>query len=215
MKPITLSFDNGPSPGITERVLDTLAERAVRTTFFVVGDRLRDPTARRLAERAVAEGHWVGNHTMTHSVQLGAAADDSVHEREIGAAQEIIGSLSHGDRFFRPYGAGGVLTNELLSPGAVEYLQGGSYSLVLWSIVPRDWDPSVDWVESCLSHARTQAWPLVVLHDLPGCAPERLPELLDRLAAEGFEVRQEIPDHSMPMHRGAMRATIDHLVRSH
>ena len=48
----------------TPRVLDVLGERGVKATFFVVGEQLREH--RELAERAAAEGHWIGNHTFTH-----------------------------------------------------------------------------------------------------------------------------------------------------
>ena len=63
MQRLTFTFDNGPAPGATEKVLDFLAERAIKATFFVVGARLRTPQGRQLAERAHAEGHWIGNHT--------------------------------------------------------------------------------------------------------------------------------------------------------
>ncbi len=57
--------------GVTERVLDRLAERGILSTFFVIGNRLRTGAARELSERARGEGHWIGNHTLTHSVQFG------------------------------------------------------------------------------------------------------------------------------------------------
>ena len=63
---ITLTFDNGPTPGVTDDVLDVLAGRDVPATFFVVGNRLREPAGRALAERAKAEGHRIGNHAHPH-----------------------------------------------------------------------------------------------------------------------------------------------------
>ncbi len=210
---ITLTFDNGPCVGTTERVLDLLEQRRLRTTFFVVGQNLRHPAARALAHRAVAEGHWIGNHTLTHSVQLGAAgvAADAPRE-EIGVAQDLIAELAHPDRLYRPYGAGGVLSKNLLSPAAVDYLCAGGYTCVLWSSVPRDWEPEVDWVQRCLADVETQAWPLVVLHDITGCALARLPELLDRLAEQHVEVVQEFPAGCVPIQRGVVTQALDHLV---
>ena len=72
---LTLTFDNGPEPGVTPRVLDILRERGIKTTFFVIGEKLGDPERRRLAARAHDEGHWIGNHTFTHSVPLGQQRD--------------------------------------------------------------------------------------------------------------------------------------------
>ena len=57
---LTLTFDNGPEPGVTPRVLDALRERGIKTTFFVIGEKLGDPERHRLAARAHSEGHWIG-----------------------------------------------------------------------------------------------------------------------------------------------------------
>jgi len=55
---LTLTFDNGPDPETTPFVLDVLARRSLRTTFFVVGHKLSTFEGRRLARRAHEEGHW-------------------------------------------------------------------------------------------------------------------------------------------------------------
>jgi hypothetical protein len=67
---LTLTFDNGPDPETTPFVLDVLARRSLRTTFFVVGHKLSTLEGRRLARRAHEEGHWIGNHTWRHSVPV-------------------------------------------------------------------------------------------------------------------------------------------------
>jgi hypothetical protein len=69
---VTLSFDNGPEPEATPRVLDVLARRGIPASFFVIGAKLADPARRSLCERAQAEGHWIGNHTTTHAGPLGS-----------------------------------------------------------------------------------------------------------------------------------------------
>jgi peptidoglycan/xylan/chitin deacetylase (PgdA/CDA1 family) len=209
---VTLSFDNGPTPGVTDAILDVLAERGLKTTFFVVGQQLRAPERRALAERAVAEGHWIGNHTLTHAVQLGETNDPGVPGREIGETQALIGDLARPERFYRPYGAGGILGKSLLSRRAVDYLKEGAYSCVLWSSVPHDWDDPRNWVERTLADVDSQSWALVVLHDLPGCALARLAELLDRLGEAGAEIVQGFPDDCVPIRRGAVCASIDHLI---
>jgi peptidoglycan/xylan/chitin deacetylase (PgdA/CDA1 family) len=58
---VTLTFDNGPEPGVTEEVLEVLKREAILATFFVLGAKLADPARRRLAGQAHAEGHWIGN----------------------------------------------------------------------------------------------------------------------------------------------------------
>jgi peptidoglycan/xylan/chitin deacetylase (PgdA/CDA1 family) len=83
---LTLTFDNGPEPETTPFVLDVLARRSIRTTFFVVGHKLSTPEGRELARRAHEEGHWIGNHTWSHSVPLGLLKDPSAIGEEIRAA---------------------------------------------------------------------------------------------------------------------------------
>src|SRR5262249_23473011 len=104
---LTLTFDNGPEPDVTPRVLDILAARAIKSTFFVIGEKLADPQRRQLAARAHDEGHWIGNHTYTHSVPLGRQSDPLAAEHEVGRTQAVIGELTHGKRWFRPFGGGG------------------------------------------------------------------------------------------------------------
>ena len=100
---LTLTFDNGPEPGVTPRVLDILRERGIKTTFFVIGEKLGDPERRRLAARAHDEGHWIGNHTFTHSVPLGQQRDagdgtkrdrpDAGRDRRPRAPQPLVSAV--------------------------------------------------------------------------------------------------------------------------
>ena len=72
---VTLTFDNGPEPAVTPRVLDILGNTGISATFFMLGSKLADTERRGIAKRAHAEGHWIGNHTMTHSTPLGRMSD--------------------------------------------------------------------------------------------------------------------------------------------
>ncbi|MGN6461643.1 MAG: polysaccharide deacetylase family protein, partial [Pseudolabrys sp.] len=109
MTDLTLTFDNGPDPETTPQVLDVLARRGIRTTFFVVGERLAAPGGHALAAAAHAAGHWIGNHTYTHSGPLGTRDGAALAEQEIGRTQAEIGVLAHPHRLFRPQGGGGAL----------------------------------------------------------------------------------------------------------
>ena len=198
---VTLSFDNGPSR-VTAQVLDLLAERGIRASFFVVGSQLRRPGARALAERAVAEGHRLGNHSLTHATPLGVADDPAAAEREIDAMQALLGDLVPGERFFRPFGGGGVIDENLLGRHALARLVAGEYTCVLWNSVPRDWENPDGWPEVCLADIASREWSVVVLHDLPTGAMERLPAFLDALEARGIELTHELPDACVPLRRG-------------
>lgn len=206
---VTLSFDNGPEPEVTDRVLDVLRARRLRATFFVIGKKLTDPARRARAQRAWAEGHWIGNHSLTHSTPLGERADRSGAAEEIGRAQELIGTLAHPHRLFRPFGGAGRLGRGLLNREAVDYLCAGGFTCVLWNCVPHDWEDTNGWVERALEQCRLQDWSLVVLHDLPTGAMVHLGRFIERLDEDGAEIVQDFPSSCIPILRGRLILPIE------
>jgi peptidoglycan/xylan/chitin deacetylase (PgdA/CDA1 family) len=206
---VTLTFDNGPEPAVTPRVLDVLAKQNVAATFFVLGAKLAAPGGRRLAEAAHAEGHWIGNHTMTHSMPLGRLSDASQVEAEILDAQALIGDLAHPERLFRPFGGGGELGTHLLNRTAVEVLRREKMSCVLWNAVPRDWENPRGWAEVALAQCLAQPWSLVVLHDLPTGAMGRLRIFIERARDHGARFRQDFPPACVPIVSGEVAAPLE------
>jgi peptidoglycan-N-acetylglucosamine deacetylase len=198
---LTLTFDNGPDAAVTPHVLEVLARRGVRTTFFVLGHRLADPALRRLAQHAHAEGHWIGNHTYTHSGPLGRR-EGPVVETEVGATESLIGPLAHPDKLFRPQGGGGVIGPALLKPEVLNYLQRHRYSCVLWNAIPGDWRDPDGWVETALAQCRRQPWTLMVLHDIEGGAMKHLDRFAGAAADLGARFQQEFPPDCVPIVRG-------------
>jgi peptidoglycan-N-acetylglucosamine deacetylase len=204
MKRVTLTFDNGPTPGVTEEILELLSGRNIRTTFFMIGEKLAIPRGRASAERAHALGHWIGNHSFTHSAPLGEKPDADYAHREIEETQKLMGELSHEDKLFRPMGGGGAIGPHLLSHAALKLLQAEKYTCVLWSSVPGDWKDPQGWVDRCVKEIAARDWSVVVLHDIQNAALPRLPEFLDRLEDMGVEFRQDFPDDVVVMRRGEL-----------
>ena len=211
---LTLTFDNGPEPGVTPRVLDALRERGIRATFFVIGEKLGDAERRRLTERAHDEGHWIGNHTFTHSVPLGQQRDPDAGANEIGRTQAAIGELAHANRWFRPFGGGGNLDERLLKPSVVDYLTRNKHSCVLWNAIPRDWADPDGWADRALAQCRSQPWSLMVLHDLPSGAMDHLDSFIDRAAKAGARFRQDFPPDCVPIRSGEIVRPIESYVSS-
>jgi peptidoglycan/xylan/chitin deacetylase (PgdA/CDA1 family) len=204
MKRVTLTFDNGPTPVVTEEILELLSARNIRITFFVIGEKLALAGRRALAERAHALGHWIGNHSFTHSVPLGERPDAEYAQREIEQTQNLIGELAHADKLFRPMGGGGAIGPHLLSRAALQLLQTEKYTSVLWSSVPGDWKDPEGWVDRCVKEIAARDWSVVVLHDIENAALARLPEFLDRLEDVGVEIRQDFPDDVVVTKRGEL-----------
>jgi peptidoglycan/xylan/chitin deacetylase (PgdA/CDA1 family) len=191
---VTLTFDNGPTPGITERVLAILGRERILSTFFVIGRNLADPVAASLARNAHSAGHWIGNHTFTHSVALGDRPDPDYAMHEIGDTQRAIAGLSHPNKLFRPYGNSGLIGPHLLSRAAIAYLLANRFQTVLWNNVPGDWKDQAGWVEKCVAQVLENEWSVVVLHDIEGGCLPRLPELLRRLNDLGVIYEQDFPE---------------------
>jgi peptidoglycan-N-acetylglucosamine deacetylase len=212
MHSVTLTFDNGPDPQVTPFVLDTLAQRAILSTFFVVGQRAAAPGAMALVERAHAAGHWIGNHTWTHSVPLGRRTEPDVAETEIARTQHLIGPLSQHPALFRPFGGGGILNRDLLSDTTLAHLCANGFTCVLWNAIPRDWADPDGWVDTALAQIDSQPWSLMVLHDLPTGAMRHLPAFLDTLHAKGCDIRQDFPPDCLPIVGGTVVRPIDGFV---
>lgn len=210
MKRLTLSFDNGPDPACTPGVLDALGERGVRATFFVCGRGnphhpamgATGATARRILERIRREGHWIGNHGLTHALELGTTGDRSAIAREIGESQEILGELAEG-RLFRPYMGGGILCERTFGREAIRYLCDEGYTVVLFNALPRDWEDPRGWPETALTQIEQRDWTLLVVHDVARYGGMReLPRLLDEVARRGIEIVQEFPPDCVPIRAG-------------
>lgn len=215
---LTLSFDNGPTPGITEGVLDALADADVRATFFLVGSQLARPGARALAERARKEGHWIGNHTFSHGEPLGLRAEPGAAD-EILLMHDLLGELAGDEPLFRPNGRA-RLGPHLLNREAVGALRQISASIVLWTSVPKDRKVDVDHADSWLQQAKRDVlrndWTLMVLHDRPSGHAEPgpmafLPDFLAWVKREA-EIVQQFPSHCMPMVAGEPQPGLAELV---
>lgn len=209
MPKLTLTFDNGPDPETTPMVLDILARRGIKTTFFVIGDKLRDPDRRALAERAHGEGHWIGNHTFNHITPLGDSRDPNAHLVEIARTQALLGDLAHPRKFFRPNGGGGAISRSLLSEAALRLLVDDAFTLVLWNVVPRDWEDPIGWPQTTRKMCADHDWPLLVLHDLPTGAMDRLDAFLAAEQDAGTTFEQEFPPDCTPVECGAVIKPVD------
>jgi peptidoglycan/xylan/chitin deacetylase (PgdA/CDA1 family) len=205
---VTLSFDNGPEPEVTPHVLDTLAKHSIKASFFVMGRKAGTPEGQALAMRASAEGHWVGNHTYSHTQPLGEL-DRATALREFEQAEASLAWLDQRPRLFRPYGRAGRLGRHLLHPAVVERLVSGGYSCVLWNCVPQDWRDPEGWVDTALRQCKSREWSLVVLHDQPSGAMKHLDRFLTALEESNVRIVQDYPEDAVPIREGRIVGPVE------
>lgn len=218
MARVTLTFDNGPEPEVTQEVLDTLARRDLKAMFFVVGEKLALPDGRAATERAHGEGHWIANHSYTHSISLGDSDDPGIFDAEVTRTQELIGELAHPDKLFRPFCNAGQVDRRVFKRAHVQRLLDGGYTCVMFDPVVNDWDDAEGWVDRALALVRSQPWTTLVLHDIVGYPDgtvnhgmRHLDRFLDTLVDEGHELVQELEPRVLPIVRGTLAGEIEHL----
>lgn len=208
MSEITMTFDNGPWREHSPGVLDTLARHEVPATFFVVGQQV--PAALDVLERAVEEGHWIGNHTFTHTTTLGRFTDWNDALAEVVDTQEAIGELAHPDRLMRPFADGGFMDTRVLNQRVFDHFREERFTVVLWNVVPRDWE-GPEWVERALEMVQQRDWSLLVIHD-HHVTESTLDRFLTEARHAGFSFRQDFPPECVPLRRGEVQWPMEHLV---
>lgn len=211
MVEITLSFDNGPSED-TPAVLDLLAEHEIKASFFVIGQRLEDPAFYAHMARAAREGHWIGNHTYTHTYTLGQFDPPEAAVEELRKADALIGDFLHPRRFVRPFGDGGILDERVFNPQVIEYFKANRSTVVMWNTVPRDWEGDPAWVDRALRQCELADHPLMVVHDIPNAALLGLARFLKEAKARGATFRQDFPSDCIIIEQGEVVQPIDHLI---
>jgi peptidoglycan-N-acetylglucosamine deacetylase len=174
---VAFTFDDGPHPENTPRLLDVLAARGVRATFYVIGEPVtRYPD---VVRRAIAEGHEIGSHTWSHRFLTTQTSHSiarelkSTHE----AIEEAIGVPPSALR--PPFGA---VTEDMSR--WIDYQFG--YPTVLWSVSAQDWeDPGSKEIADRLV-SRTTPGSIVLNHDIYAPTVDAMPATLDRLTERGF-----------------------------
>lgn len=209
---LTLTFDNGPLPGTTERVLAALEERELPAIFFMVGREVLATGGLDVARRVHDAGHRIGNHTLSHGMPLGEDGDRDRAVAEIEGAQAALAELADPERLFRPNGMG-VLGPHLLSTGAVDHLVAGKYTVVTWNCVPGDWEePSDGWIVRAHTEIGARDWAVLVLHDNLPQAVDHLPRFLDAICESDIEVTSELPRRCVPIQHGEVQGPLAGIV---
>jgi peptidoglycan-N-acetylglucosamine deacetylase len=170
-KVIALTFDDGPDPETTPVLLDLLARKGVRATFFCIGKRVA--RHRELARRIATEEHLIGNHSFAHSRGTNLFGEARLRADLERAQEEIAQAVGRKPEFFRPPM---MLTNQRV------FRVARALSLTVAGCTVRGYDLRGASTEKVLHRVlgRLKPGAIIALHD-SGVPPERLVDLVERL----------------------------------
>ena len=174
---IYLTFDDGPTPGVTDLVLDKLKAYGAKATFFCLGNNSKKHPD--LFNRIIAEGHAIGNHTYNHMNGWKNTTSDFL--ADVRSFEEF-----HQTKLFRPpYGK--------LTPSQITALKK-EYKIVMWSILSLDYDTRVS-PQKCQETTFRKLKPgsIVVFHDSEKAKRNMLPTLdkvLEKIYENGWKCKR-------------------------
>lgn len=188
---VLFTFDDGPNPGTTDRLLPILARANVHAAFFVCGWRMESSEeplrtrSRQILRDTLAAGHVIGNHTVHHH-QLSALTPDRVRyeiEHNADLIEEVIGERPH--LFRPPYGA--------YSEDVRRHLVSRGNELWMWSIDPHDYllvNDSDTVAQRVITNLGNHAGGTVLLHDTHPWSVAAVPKILRWLDRENRDREQ-------------------------
>ena len=173
---VALTFDDGPSGALTQRLLDGLQERGAKATFFLCGYRMEQyPDA---MERYLEEGHELGVHSTVHT-DLTKLTPEQLREDMAGTAQMIEEMTGIWPVLMRP--PGGAYDEKVLREAEQEGMR-----VILWSVDPRDW--ATHDARQVLSTMAREAGDgdVILMHDMSKSSVDAALRLIDELQEKGF-----------------------------
>ena len=177
---LIFTFDDGPNPKTTPYVLDALKAHHIHAIFFMVGEMAAGKEAPPIIARILAEGHIIGNHTMTHQ-DLCRLKDDARAAREIDDGKKTIESVSGFTTvwFRTPYGVRCERVDSMLAERGLTHFH--------WDLDPQEWKhnnpkKAYDYVTKQLSKMTGRQ--VLLMHDIKKATVVALPQILDWIDQE-------------------------------
>ncbi len=183
---VTLTFDDGPFPETTPKVLDLLQKYDVRATFFVIGQYLdgsgeRAQASREVLKKIVAAGHLVGNHTHDHALLTNVSHTQVLSQIDRGAAS-IERAIGYKPILFRPPFGG-------LDEFGQEAVRARGLDVILWNVEAADMarDDTQTMFRDLVRQLSYNEGGVVLLHDIRWSSVQILRKLLVYLDAKKYD----------------------------
>lgn len=160
-KKVYLTFDDGPTPEITEWVLTELEKYNAKATFFCIGKNIDQHPE--IFKKVIEKGHHIGNHTYNHlngwKTNTLEYIENSVKCAECIKQNSNNKQLTNNNQLFRPpYGK--------IKPSQAKKLRLQGYKIIMWDVLSADFDQNIS-KEECLTNVlkHTQSGSIIVFHD--------------------------------------------------
>ena len=179
-KKIALTFDDGPHPRYTERILNILDKYHIKATFFVIGVNIQNYPAP--LKKIYESGHEIGNHSFSHDNQNDLNSLNAVAEMK-KCQDLIIKETGIAPRLFRP--PRGACNSDVID--AAKTL---GYSVVLWSIDTLDWKGTPSQIIASAVEKQAHGGDIILMHDytsLKNTTCDALEIIIPRLLARGYK----------------------------
>ncbi len=185
-KVLALTFDDGPQPYYTEKVLEILEEHGIKATFFLIGNQVRKHPE--ICRRIAAQGHVIGNHSEHHHKWLCLKSSKKIAREVQNTEQAIRAITGESPQLFRP-------PHGFRSPWLMKTLASKGYQVVTWDNMTNDWEaskPAKEIVNEIVQGASSGG--ILILHDGRSSREHydreqmlfALPEIITALKSKGF-----------------------------
>lgn len=177
---VFLTFDDGPTPEITEWTLEQLKKYEAKATFFCIGNNIQKYPE--IFQKVIQQGHAIGNHTFNHLKGWKTSNDEYIMNVNL-CQSEIVNRKSQIVNLFRPpYGK--------IKPSQSRVLRKLGYKIIMWDVLSYDFDQTIT-PEKCLDNVlkNVETGSIIVFHDSIKAAQNLkyvLPKTLDFLKEKGF-----------------------------
>lgn len=177
---VYLTFDDGPTPEVTEWTLNQLKHYNARATFFCIGDNIKKYSE--IFQKVIEEGHSIGNHTFNHLKGWKTSTQDYIENVKLHEVEQSKLNKNHCHLFRPPYGK--------IKSSQSKILINQGYKIIMWDVLSEDYDATIK-PQQCLENvlSNVTSGSIIVFHDSKKAFKNleyTLPRTLKYLNEKGF-----------------------------